>query len=118
MKQNTDPFLSLHSLDQLKDIHARSNDKVQVLFKHSTRCGTSTFAKKILMDEITDELKSRYDIYYLDLLQHRDISNAIATAYGVEHESPQLLFISKGKCVYHASHDDVSLKQAMKVLEN
>jgi bacillithiol system protein YtxJ len=46
--------------------------------------------------------------YYLDLLNHRDISNEIASVFSVEHASPQVLLIKNGVCVYNASHTDIS----------
>jgi bacillithiol system protein YtxJ len=46
--------------------------------------------------------------YYLDLLNHRDISNEIAHVFSVEHASPQVLLIKNGVCVYNASHTDIS----------
>jgi bacillithiol system protein YtxJ len=45
--------------------------------------------------------------YYLDLIAHRDISNLIAQQYGVEHQSPQVLVILNGKCVYNESHNNI-----------
>jgi bacillithiol system protein YtxJ len=45
--------------------------------------------------------------YYLDLLNHRDVSNEIASKFSVVHQSPQLLIISKEKCIYNASHSDI-----------
>ncbi|MBK8368713.1 MAG: DUF2847 family protein [Bacteroidetes bacterium] len=46
--------------------------------------------------------------YYLDLLNHRDISNEIAHVFSIEHSSPQVLLIKNGVCVYNASHTDIS----------
>ena len=45
--------------------------------------------------------------YYLDLLEHRDISNSIATRVNVQHESPQLLILRNGVCTSHASHNAI-----------
>jgi bacillithiol system protein YtxJ len=46
--------------------------------------------------------------YFLDLISYRSISNAVADSFGIRHESPQLLIIYKGECVYHASHMGIS----------
>jgi bacillithiol system protein YtxJ len=40
----------------------------------------------------------------LDLLEHRNISNAIAQDTGVEHESPQAILIENGKVLKSATH--------------
>jgi bacillithiol system protein YtxJ len=42
--------------------------------------------------------------YYLDLLAYRSVSNAVAQHYGIEHQSPQVLLIKEGKCVYSETH--------------
>jgi bacillithiol system protein YtxJ len=39
--------------------------------------------------------------YFLDLIAHREISNGIASRFGVMHQSPQLLL--EGKSVYDVS---------------
>jgi bacillithiol system protein YtxJ len=44
------------------------------------------------------------DFYYLDLIKHRDVSNAIASLFQVHHESPQILVIKNGECIYEESH--------------
>jgi bacillithiol system protein YtxJ len=43
-------------------------------------------------------------VYFLDLLQYRSLSQKIAEDLNVAHQSPQLIIISKGKVVQHASH--------------
>ncbi len=42
--------------------------------------------------------------YYLDLLSHRSLSNYIADRFDVTHQSPQVLVIKDGTCVYDESH--------------
>jgi bacillithiol system protein YtxJ len=49
--------------------------------------------------------------YFLDLIAHRDISNAIAHQFGVTHESPQLLLIKDGKAIYNVSHSDIDAQE-------
>jgi bacillithiol system protein YtxJ len=49
------------------------------------------------------------DFYYLDLLAHRPLSAKVAEVFGVHHESPQVLVIRDGKCVYDESHLAISM---------
>lgn len=109
-------FINLNQLAQLDEINEQSKTKAQVLFKHSTRCSVSSFAKRILTSEFSDVLNEKMDVHYLDLIAHRDISDAIANKYSVEHESPQVLLIVNGSCVYNASHSDCSLEKAAEVI--
>lgn len=103
----------LTSVEQLDDIINASNDKPQLLFKHSTRCSVSTFAKRILTSEYSDEVGEKLDCYYLDLISYRDVSNAIADKLGVMHESPQIVLVKDGKAIFDASHSSISLDAAV-----
>jgi len=47
-------------------------------------------------------------VYYLDLLNYRDISNEIAVSFEVIHQSPQLLIIKNEVSVFNASHQDIT----------
>jgi len=98
-------WIPLTSMGQLDEIAAFSNEKPAVIFKHSTRCSVSRFALKQFENEFGTE--ERVDAYFLDLLEHRDISNEIASHFGVYHQSPQLLLIKEGKSVYDVSHNDI-----------
>jgi len=109
-------FITLNNISQLAEINESSKNKAQVLFKHSTRCSVSSFAKRILTSEFSDVLSEKFDVYYLDLIAHRDISGAIAENYNVMHESPQILVIINGTCVYNASHSDCSLEKAAEII--
>ncbi|GAB3027805.1 bacillithiol system redox-active protein YtxJ [Niabella terrae] len=94
-------LVDMPSLDQ---INAKSNDRPQLIYKHSTRCNISTVVKNRLNKT---PLSEHIDFYYLDLIAHREISNAIAERYQVRHESPQVLLISKGVCIYNESHNGI-----------
>jgi bacillithiol system protein YtxJ len=109
-------FIILNQEAQLKQINQMSHKKAQVLFKHSTRCSVSTFAKRIVVGEFSDDLEKKFDVHYLDLIAHREISKAIADKYAIRHESPQILVIINGSCVFSASHNEVSLEKAAQVI--
>ena len=95
----------LTNLGQLNEITAASVEKPIVIFKHSTRCGVS----RMVLRQFENEFNREEAIipYFLDLLEHRDISNAIAERFGVVHQSPQLIVIKDGKAVYNTSHSDI-----------
>lgn len=80
------------------------------IFKHSTRCFISKTVLKNFEKEI-DNLDDKLDIYYLDLLEHRPISNKISEDLGIRHESPQLIVIEDGKVINSSSHEDISISQ-------
>ncbi|KMQ65102.1 general stress protein [Chryseobacterium angstadtii] len=82
------------------------------IFKHSTRCFISKTVLKNFEKEI-DNLDNKLDLYYLDLLEHRPISNKISEDLGIRHESPQLIIIEDGKVIDSASHEDISISQVL-----
>jgi bacillithiol system protein YtxJ len=49
--------------------------------------------------------------YYLDLIEHRNISNSIAQTFDVEHASPQVLVIKNGECIYDESHSGINMDE-------
>jgi bacillithiol system protein YtxJ len=98
-------WIPLTFVGQLDEIVALSSEKPVVLFKHSTRCSISRMALKRFESEYA--LDDSVAVYILDLLEHRDISNEIASRFGVYHQSPQLLLIKNGKSVYDVSHSDI-----------
>ena len=106
-------WILLNSINQLDDIKDKSSTKTQIIFKHSTRCGTS----RMVMNQFTKDycfIEDDFDLYYLDILNYRDISNEIAKAFEVWHESPQLLIIKNGVVVAYESHgaiNDIELNQ-------
>lgn len=100
-------WVPLEREDQLEEIDQNSSENKGVLiFKHSTRCSISSMAKSRMEREWTDN--PDLPVYYLDLIRYRSLSNLVAERYGVRHESPQILLIKDGKCVYDASHSSIS----------
>jgi bacillithiol system protein YtxJ len=98
----------LTDLGQLNELIELSHQQPVLIFKHSTRCSISRFALKNFENEYAftaEELQP----YFLDLLEHRSISNEIATRFEVMHQSPQILLIKEGKCVYDESHDGIEV---------
>jgi len=107
------PWIPLNDLQQLDFIQNKSNTKTQVIFKHSTRCGISRMVMKQFVD-VYGFTEKDLDLYYLDLLNYRDVSNEVGYKFQVIHESPQLLVIKNGVVVSHASHgsiNDIDLSQ-------
>ncbi len=101
-------WIQLTSAHQLEEIKEKSNTKPQVIFKHSTRCSVSSMAKNRLERKAFPE---QADFYYLDLISNRQISSQIERDFSVYHESPQILVIKNGKCVYDESHSGISMEE-------
>ena len=98
---------TLDQKSQLEELEKESFTSPVVLFKHSTRCSISHMAK----GRLESSSEGAPEIYYLDLIRYRDISNEIAERFNVRHESPQIIIIKDGKAVYNASHGGISMNE-------
>lgn len=95
--------------DLKKAIESSFTGKIAI-FKHSTSCFISKTVLKNFEKEILNS-DSKPELYFLDLLAHRAISNKIASDLDVRHESPQLLVIENGRVIDSASHQHISADQ-------
>ena len=96
---------ALTSISQLDDIIAESAEMPVLIFKHSTRCGISRMALRGF--ELDFKPDDGMKPYYLDLLHFREVSDAIASRFGVVHQSPQILLVKDGQSIYDTSHGDI-----------
>lgn len=101
-------WTALESEDQLTEIKSRSFEQPVIIFKHSTRCSTSSMIKSRLE---RSGVPAGFGFYYLDLIRYRSVSNRVAEMFGVEHESPQVLVIRNGACVYDESHMAIRMEE-------
>lgn len=104
----------LETAEQLAHIKQESTNYPVLVFKHSTRCSISSAALARLERSWKED--NGIKPYYLDLLAFRSLSNSIAGEYHVEHQSPQALLISNGKCVYTESHMGIDVSEMLSAL--
>ena len=99
-------------LEQWKET---SKESPVMIFKHSTRCSISAAAKGRMERNWDEKNPNNPRPVFLDLISYREISNEIASAFQITHESPQILLIKNGVCTYHVSHMDINYRE---LLEN
>ncbi|MFK5959060.1 MAG: bacillithiol system redox-active protein YtxJ [Lutibacter sp.] len=109
-------WVPLTEISQLTTLISQSSIKPILIFKHSTRCGVSRMALKSF-EKSYDLNDSDLEMYFLDLLTYRNISNEISSQLNVHHQSPQVLVVKNGQLVYHDSHYQISLQKIKKVLD-
>ena len=96
-------WLKLDSIETLYKLIEDSHHATQFIFKHSVRCSISSVA----MSKLHNAVK-KMDIYIIDVINNRDISNAAEQKLSVRHQSPQLIAVKNGKCLHHTSHMQIS----------
>ncbi|MCU0403151.1 MAG: bacillithiol system redox-active protein YtxJ [Chitinophagaceae bacterium] len=104
----------LHQSEEIDDIIRMSCLRPQVIFKHSHRCNISSVAKRRLENHGPAE---GIDFYILDVISNRDLSNRVGQIFEVWHESPQVLLIIDGECIYDESHMGISMNDLLEQAE-
>ncbi len=93
---------------QIESIKENSQHKLQLIFKHSTRCIISKMALKSFEEGFS--LKDHIELHFLDLIANRSLSNKIADDFEITHQSPQILLIKNGVVVYNESHEGINVE--------
>ncbi|CAG5017183.1 hypothetical protein DYBT9275_05719 [Dyadobacter sp. CECT 9275] len=97
-----------------KEVEAiKKSENFSIIYKHSPRCMTSLMAYRRLKMEVNAAPDANVPIYIVDVISNRRESMAVAEAFGVPHESPQILLIKSGECIFDTSHEDVSLQEPL-----
>lgn len=103
--------------DELERLLERSHETPQLIYKHSTMCGTSMFAKSEILG-VGDRLLEQAELNYIDVIGNRTVSNRVADELQVRHESPQVLLVHCGDLVWHTSHGGIRGTVILKELSN
>lgn len=107
-------WTSLNKAEQLDVI--KQQPGYSVIFKHSTRCSISMMAKR-RFELDWDKFPTEVPLYFLDLIQYRDLSNKVSENFSVPHESPQMLLIKDGECILDQSHGEISVDDTLLMIE-
>ena len=94
-------------VDDLQRLLETSNDRPVVLFKHSTRCPISSAALREY-ESFAEQHGKQVHCAYVDLVAHRDVSNAVARTLGVSHQSPQAILLADEQAVWDTSHGGIT----------
>ena len=110
------PWISITSVEQLEEILHNVGSKPVLLFKHSTRCSISIMALNSFESkwELSDE---ECEIYFIDLLKHRDVSNGIEALTGIIHQSPQAIVVRGKEVIYDATHSSIDAKRIESIIK-
>ena len=90
------------------DLDGLRDSEIAVLFKHSPTCGVSLAARSQV-----DQFRAAHPsvpVHTILVRTQRELSNRVADWADVEHESPQVIIVKRGKVVSAASHEGVTAK--------
>lgn len=97
----------IKSIRSQADIDEALSRKSAVVFKHSTRCGVSSRAKQEY-ETFAQNSDGQADLYLVDVIADRGLSEEIARRTGIRHESPQALFIHEGNVTDSITHYQIN----------
>lgn len=104
-------WIAIQNEDDVTNIHQSAD--YALIYKHSPRCMTSLMAYRQLKMEVSNAQEVDVPLYIVDVISNRRESMFIANSFGVQHESPQLLVVKNGECLFEASHEDISLRDTL-----
>lgn len=89
--------------------------KCAVIFKHSNNCPISRGAIHEFRD-VAGTCEGEEEFYIVNVIDDRDVSNAVASITGISHESPQVMVIRDGAVIWHASHFGITADSIRRAL--
>ncbi|AUC80563.1 bacillithiol system redox-active protein YtxJ [Nonlabens sp. MB-3u-79] len=107
----------LESVDQLDNVIKNSTLKPKVIFKHSTRCGIS----RMVLRQFENGFEKNDDevtFYFLDLLNYKEVSAAVASKLNVVHQSPQVIILYNNEILHTESHQGIDIKKVQQIVTN
>jgi bacillithiol system protein YtxJ len=107
----------LESVDQLDNVINNSSLKPKVIFKHSTRCGIS----RMVLRQFENGFEKNDDevtFYFLDLLNYKEVSAAVASKLNVVHQSPQVIILYNKEILHTESHQGIDIKRVQQIVTN
>lgn len=108
-------WITINSAEEVERIS--KSEEYAIIYKHSPRCMTSLMAYRKLKSDVSAVPHINIPLYIVDVVSNRKESMNIATTFNVEHESPQILVVKNGECLFDASHEDVSLDDSLSVIK-
>lgn len=104
-------WITINSTEEVEQIY--NSSEYAIIYKHSPRCMTSLMAYRQLKSDVNTVPHVDVPLYIVDVVNNRTESMSIANSFKVQHESPQLLVVKNGECVFDASHEDISLRDTL-----
>ena len=101
-------WINVENAGRIGEIKELSHKERILIFKYSPNCLIS-YVMKSLFEREWHETAMRMKAYLVNIIENKELSRDIAEEFGVEHHSPQILIIEKGKCIFFASHGKANM---------
>lgn len=108
------PFRPLTNEKEWKEALSHSTDQPVLLFKHSNACPVSGQAHQEMLDLAESE---NVPTYKLVVQESRSVSDEIADALGIRHETPQAIILKDREPTFDTSHFDVTAETLREAID-
>jgi bacillithiol system protein YtxJ len=85
-----------------------------IVYKHSTRCSVSSLAHREM--EMFAAGHPDHEVFKIDVIEDRSVSDYVEERTGIPHQSPQLLVLRDGEVVWSTSHFGVTARALVEEL--
>ena len=95
------------------------NAPLAVVLKDSPRCIQCAAARRQLrkLDKQIAKHGRAVELHLLNVLEHRALSDRLASDFKVRHESPQAFVLRRGELIWHGDHFAVTWRKLFAALE-
>ena len=109
------PWIEITNIEQLYHIWNNSLTQPAVFFKHSTRCSISSMSLRAFERSwVIDETQ----LFFVDLIAHRDVSNLLSEISHVQHQSPQVIVTNNNTVIYSDSHGTIDSEKIQQLIHS
>ncbi len=104
------------SIEEWKEAMERSVNQSVVILKHSTACPVSFNALKEYEQYLAKDPNIEAEYLLVKVIESRPVSNQIAEDLGVQHASPQMIYVKHKDNYWNASHYAITEEHLTAVL--
>jgi bacillithiol system protein YtxJ len=97
-------YKELTSLAALNELLQASHQQPVLFFKHSNACPISSRAFGEFQQYLASEASATVQHALIVVQKARDVSDQLADAIGIQHETPQAIIVRDGKAIWDESH--------------
>jgi len=109
------PWIHITTEAQLLEAWDNNSGNTRLFFKHSTRCSISSMALS-RFEQNAEQLNEICDLYFINLLEFRQISNKLEEISNVMHQSPQVIVLKNNEVIYTETHSSIDAKGIERLL--
>jgi bacillithiol system protein YtxJ len=107
---------SLHSIEELNQAIAESQQHPVLIFKHSSTCPISGRALREFQKYL-DAADPAVSYHLITVQTDRSVSNEVETRLQIQHETPQVILIKNEKEIWNASHFQITASAIEKAIQ-